>query len=175
MTKWEKYYKVRPVGSPKNLKYNAFYFFTYNAKCAEELTCSVYDMYPFVIFLHFDRDSALGVNLHWIPRNKREKFVKTVFEWAKAYWGEKRIARKLRLFYAAIKYDMQLRKLAIFAIRRYLYNRMRNVYEIPPYDWLVIRKLQTKKWGLPKLVYIEKKNKKPGGIVVTRSESSRRG
>jgi len=171
MASRKRYDYVRPVGSPRDLKYNSFYFFTYYAECIETGKCHVYDMYPFVIFLHFDRTTALGVNLHWIPKNKREKFVELIFEWGKIYYGEKRVARKLRLFYAAIKYDMQLRQYAYTAIRRYFYHRMRYIYEIPSIEWFVKRKLKTKKWGTPKFVFAPRvAGGKPVGVVVKRGD-----
>ena len=83
------------------LQYKNIYFFRYKAKGEGKL--HVYDQAPLVIFLDIRRNDALGINIHWIPRNKRQQFIDLVLELSEKVIQKKIVRYLPRLYYLQVK------------------------------------------------------------------------
>lgn len=120
------------------LNYKDIYYFRYKAKGAETKSLHVYDRNPLVIFLEVRSKVALGVNIHWIPRNFRRAFLQTVLATADKIGNGPRKKIILRLLYASIKSNPKLSKMALGAIRIYIIQRISGMKMVPPEKWNTI-------------------------------------
>jgi len=118
-----------PVYTNKFVK-NAIYFFRYKSELAKEDKISVYDQAPIVIFLYFGANLALGVNIHWIPRQFRDTFLDIVLQQSEIP-TKRGFKYKIDLSYPGLKGSL-LGGYAYSAIRRYFYKNISNLQVIPP-------------------------------------------
>jgi len=122
------------------------YYFTYDAKGAEERTLEVYDKTPLICPLSiFIRKPAngdttmylLAVNFHWISDAKKRKkmfdYIVSTYSDTEVYITKKNKTmnmKKLKLLYKNIKSDSTLQP-CIQAIRLYIVKRIKNLKVVP--------------------------------------------
>ncbi len=100
------------------------YYFRYNAKWKERLR--YWDRQPLAYPLDFGYDSMLAINLHWVNPLYRVKFV---WQMNRAANAMKNPNQFVRWTYHMIKTEPHLKYLQK-GIRRYLNNRISNLYNV---------------------------------------------
>lgn len=111
------------------------YYFRYKAKGAQMKTLHAYDRAPLVIFLHITSKYALGVNIHWIPRNYRRPFLELIESISRKV-GKGKFQRFIpKLYYKMFKTNTLLGKYGLHGLRMYIPARMSSVKVIPPELW----------------------------------------
>lgn len=114
------------------------YSFIYDPKGKGIL--KVYDRRPLIFILAKVGGIILGLNLHWIARNERTRFVDSVIEiMNQTEKGKGGKSKRLRLVYSMLK-QPKFRS-GLNAIRKYYVSRCSSITEIPKKKWTLILKL----------------------------------
>jgi hypothetical protein len=84
-----------------------------------------YDFFPNVFVFHVDRrkNIFLGFNLNVIPPRKRKEWIDLI----KKYTEDNDTQKLMKL--------KSLFRISSFAIRQYFMGRVKNLREVPRYDW----------------------------------------
>lgn len=130
-----------------NIDSTKIYYMRYTA---QHKNTHVWDANPLVIFLHVDKKSALGINLHWIPDKYKFTVYSYILQLSKVKINKNIIKYKFKLFYELVKNDKLLRNYAILGIRRYLYSGIKLIQTIP--DSQIKNVLKIKKYNTLKMV-----------------------
>ena len=110
--------------SVARFKRDKIYYFKYNPKLAEVLP--FWDKRPFMFPLHITSTHTLGINLHWIPKRFKKKFIELLLQMSQRIPNQQRFSR---LTYNMLKADISLRP-ALRGIRLYSNKRARNIQDI---------------------------------------------
>lgn len=134
-------------------EYSKIYYFRYTPIDLNKV--HIYDQYPQVIFLDIRGNTALGINLHWIPGALRYKFVQVIIEMRK-----KSINQSLfRLWYNVIKYNPSL-NFSLQAIRRYYIGHCTNIKVIEAWEMIPYTQI------LYKARYLQRSTYNPAAHIV---------
>lgn len=105
-------------------KRDKIYYFKYNPKFKEVLP--FWDKRPFAFPLMLSNTHSLMINIHWVPKRYKKRFIEFLLEMSQRIPNEQRFAR---LTYNMIKSDIRLRP-ALKGIRLYINKRASGVKEI---------------------------------------------
>lgn len=127
------------------------YVFRYKSELAKKGKIHVYDQAPMCLVLSENvilkngkkrKDLFLGINLHWIPPRKRQKFLNILQQYYKAIKPNMKTRLKIKLYRNLIKVDPMLRQFGLQAVRMYYYKNITRFMPIPREMWNVVLKIK---------------------------------
>ena len=108
------------------------YFFQYDPKTKDKLPR--WDKFPLVFPIERYVDGFLGLNLHYLTPDERERILGQLIKFASAKNMTERT--KLKLSYDLINSTKRLNTLARPCVKRYLFTHVRSKFvEIPATEW----------------------------------------
>jgi len=141
-------------------QYDKIYYFRYTPIDLNKI--HIYDQYPQVIFMDIRGQTALGINLHWIPGALRYKFVQVIIEMRKKSINES----LFRLWYRTVKYTPPL-SFALQSVRKYYVSHCTNIKEVV--NWEMIPYTQV----LYKARYLQRSTFNPAAHIVQKGARRR--
>lgn len=126
----------------RDIQLGSMQFFEYSAKWKDELP--YWDKVPLVFAFDEDKDSFLGLNLHYLPPKLRAKLMDALYDLSTDdKYSE---STKLRLSYQVLKSASKY-KLFKPCIKRYLKENVRSSFvEVEPSEWDIALFLPLASW-----------------------------
>lgn len=127
---------------PRHLGRMCMYF--YDPKLKEELP--YFDRFPLVIPIEIYKDGFLGLNLHYLPPNRRAVLMDSLYNnvFRNKHLDEK---KRIMISYQIVQSASRNRNY-IPCIKRYLYSHLKSrIYIVEPQDWNVALFLPTERWA----------------------------
>lgn len=127
---------------PQQLGRMCMYF--YDPKLKEELP--YYDRFPLIIPIELYKDGFLGLNLHYLPPNRRAILMDSLY---RNVIKNKHLDEKKRIMisYQIVKAASRNRNF-LPCVKRYLYDHLRSrIYIVDPQDWNIALFLPTERWA----------------------------
>jgi hypothetical protein len=127
---------------PKHLGRMCMYF--YDPKWKEELP--YFDRFPLVIPIEIYKDGFLGLNLHYLPPNRRAVLMDALYRNVikNRHLDER---KRIIISYQLVKMASRNRNY-LPCVKRYLYDHLRSrIYIVDPDDWNIALFLPTERWA----------------------------
>ena len=127
---------------PQQLGRMCMYF--YDPKLKEELP--YFDRFPLVIPIEIYKDGFLGLNLHYLPPNRRAVLMDSLYNnvFRNKHLDEK---KRIMISYQIVQSASRNRNY-IPCIKRYLYSHLKSrIYIVDPEDWNIALFLPTERWA----------------------------
>ena len=127
---------------PQQLGRMCMYF--YDPKWKEELP--YFDRFPLVIPIEIYKDGFLGLNLHYLPPNRRAVLMDSLYRNVikNRHLDEK---KRIMISYQIVKAASRDRNF-LPCVKRYLYDHLRSrIYIVDPEDWNIALFLPTERWA----------------------------
>lgn len=134
--------KLITLIQPKHLGRMCMYF--YDPKWKEELP--YYDRFPLVIPIEIYKDGFLGLNLHYLPPNRRAVLMDALYN--RVYKNRHLDERKRIMISYQIVKSVSRNRNYLPCVKRYLYDHLRSrIYIVDPQDWNIALFLPTERWA----------------------------
>ena len=127
---------------PRQLGRMCMYF--YDPKWKEELP--YFDRFPLVIPIEIYKDGFLGLNLHYLPPNRRAVLMDSLYRNVikNRHLDER---KRIMISYQIVKAASRDRNF-LPCVKRYLYDHLRSrIYIVDPEDWNIALFLPTERWA----------------------------
>ncbi|NCP97778.1 hypothetical protein GW796_05995 [archaeon] len=107
------------------------YNFKYTPKGLGKL--EEYDKNPLIFVLDIQEPYLLAVNVHWIPKNHKFKFLEDLQEIMGKTIGRGKKRQRFKLVYTMLK--KRPYKAGILAVRKYIIKNITGIKEVPQEKW----------------------------------------
>jgi len=110
--------------------------FMFNYQPVTKIKLKYYDTFPVIFILKLERDGFLGINLHYLPPQLREKVFINLLTFTSG--GLETDYTRLILIYEKLMARPKFRHYIKPCIKKYLYKRIESyMLRIPPEDWYI--------------------------------------
>ena len=110
--------------------------FMFNYQPVTKIKLKYYDTFPVIFILKLERDGFLGINLHYLPPQLREKVFINLLTFTSG--GLETDYTRLILIYEKLMARPKFRHYIKPCIKKYLYKRIDSyMLRIPPEDWYI--------------------------------------
>ena len=110
--------------------------FMFNYQPVTKIKLKYYDTFPVIFILKLERDGFLGINLHYLPPQLREKVFINLLTFTSG--GLETDNTRLILIYEKLMARPKFRHYIKPCIKKYLYKRIDSyMLRIPPEDWYI--------------------------------------
>lgn len=134
--------RLQPTLQPRHLGRLCSYF--YDPKWKDELP--YFDRFPLVIPVNLYSDGFLGLNLHYLPMNRRAILMDALY--TRVIRGNHLDERKRIMISWGIVQAAARNRNYLPCVKRYLYSHLRSkIYMIEPEDWNIALFVPTDRWA----------------------------
>jgi hypothetical protein len=110
--------------------------FMFNYQPLTRANLEYYDTFPLVFILELHNDGFLGINLHYLPPQLRERLFLNLIKFSSGSFENE--DTRLILRYKYMMTQPLIRRLITPCIKKYFYRRMDSyILKIPPSDWYI--------------------------------------